>query len=134
MLDVLWHCIAFPWLLRGIFGVIAIAIGFTVFLYRLIKVKPRPLLVAILAGIVFFVMTILWAPVLVGIGYALYWFYKENSYSRRIMSTARQFRREGLPKPTTEIPARDPSECTPSACGSCPSYSDCRRRQTLVTP
>jgi len=134
MLDALWYWIVFPWVNRGIFGVIAIAIGFLVFLWRFIDSKPQPFWIGVSAGTGFFVMTILWAPALVGIGYAFYWLYKESAYNRWLMSTDRQFRREGLPKPFTEIPLRDPSECTPSACRSCPSYRDCGRRQTLVTP
>lgn len=134
MLEVIWNTVIFPWEHRTIVSIIAIGIGFVVFLLRFIDAKPKPLLMGTLVSIGTFVILILWAPILILIGCALYWFHKESAYNRWIMSTDRQFerRKDEKPAPATLLP--DYNDCTLSKCRYCPIGGHCDRKQTLVAP
>lgn len=134
MLEVIWNTVIFPWEHRTIVGVIAIGIGFVVFLFRFIDAKPKPLLIGTLVSIGTFVIPILWAPILVLVFYALWWYYKESAYNQWIMSPDRQFERRKGEKPAPATPLPDYSDCTPSKCRYCPIGGHCDRKQTLVAP
>jgi len=123
MLDFLWQIVIFPWEQRGIFGVIAIAIGFVVFLRRFMDAKPKAFWAGVFIGGGFFLVAIGWSVVLGLLVWELIWFYREGQNVERMMSTDRQM--EVVKFPTTAD--NWPTDCVPEDCTSCSHRRECYR-------
>lgn len=122
-MDAICHWIVFPWEQRGIFGAIALAIGFLIFLRRFINAKPMAFWTGVLTGGGFFLVAIGWSVVVVLLVWGIVWFYREGQHVKWLMSIDRQRDPIGFPATAESDVGYD---CTRDDCASCPLARDHR--------
>jgi membrane protein implicated in regulation of membrane protease activity len=132
-MEAICHWITFPWEQRGIFGAIALAIGFFVFLWRFIDAKPMAFWTGVLAGGGFFLVAIFWSILLAALLAVLFavaiWAMAVVNQAKQMMSTDRQ--RDPIGSPAT-ADSDVGHNCTRDDCASCPLARDhrCSRMRT----